>query len=142
MGRGLSYSPIAIDLSFRRSLLLTKMATLSKLEIATTFLAFTAPRSATALNYRFSSAAFSVFSERRATTVSVRTTPLLFYSPVVDSNRRRRFSSVSASASAPPQTEDSDVTTKIPPDNRIPATIITGFLGSGKVGFCCHFILF
>lgn len=109
------------------------MATLSRLEVATNFLAFTAPRSSTALNYRFSSAAVQIFSRRRATTVSVRTTPSLFYSPVVDSNRLRRFSYVSASASAPPQAEDSDVTTKIPPDNRIPATIITGFLGSGKV---------
>lgn len=33
-----------------------------------------------------------------------------------------------------PQSDEADVLTKIPPDNRIPATIITGFLGSGKVG--------
>ena len=33
------------------------------------------------------------------------------------------------------ETDDSGVVTKIPPDNRIPATIITGFLGSGKVFF-------
>lgn len=44
----------------------------------------------------------------------------------------RRFS-VPATTTAPPQSEDSDVSTLIPPDNRIPATIITGFLGSGKV---------
>jgi len=44
----------------------------------------------------------------------------------------RRFT-VAATTVAPPQSEDSDVSTVIPPDNRIPATIITGFLGSGKV---------
>lgn len=145
MGRGL-YSSIAIDVSHTAKLVpaLTIMAMLSRLDVATTFLAFTAPRSTTVFNYRFSSAAAVPFlSGLRATAASFRTTPSFFYSPVVYSNRRRRFSSVSASASAPapPQTEDSDVTTKIPPDNRIPATIITGFLGSGKVSVV-HFILF
>lgn len=41
----------------------------------------------------------------------------------------------STSTATPSQTEDPDVSSKIPPDNRIPATIITGFLGSGKVRF-------
>lgn len=41
-----------------------------------------------------------------------------------------RTFTVSAAAT---QSESADVLTKIPPDNRIPATIITGFLGSGKV---------
>lgn len=36
-------------------------------------------------------------------------------------------------ASATATEDGSDVLTKIPPDERIPATIITGFLGSGKV---------
>ena len=44
----------------------------------------------------------------------------------------RRLTAASAASSAA-ETEDSGVVTKIPPDNRIPATIITGFLGSGKV---------
>lgn len=46
----------------------------------------------------------------------------------------RRFA-----ASAAATDEGSDLLTKIPPDDRIPATIITGFLGSGKVrcrGLC------
>ncbi|KAK6267694.1 hypothetical protein QUC31_011854 [Theobroma cacao] len=53
---------------------------------------------------------------------------------------RRRFS-VSATATTTPQSEDSDVSTKIPPDNRIPATIITGFLGSGKLAGCIDLFL-
>lgn len=46
--------------------------------------------------------------------------------------KRRLYRRLTAASSAA-QTEDSGVVTKIPPDNRIPATIITGFLGSGKV---------
>jgi len=43
----------------------------------------------------------------------------------------RRFT---ASAASTTEAEEcSGVETLIPPDNRIPATIITGFLGSGKV---------
>lgn len=117
----------------------TDMATLST-DIATTFMGIAKRRSVTLSRVRTTVLPLLWRTKTRHSQTHTflsfsthQTVVLDMFKPIRGS---RRYT-VAATTSS--QAETADVLTKIPPDDRIPATIITGFLGSGKVRVLGYF---
>ncbi|KAL5985618.1 hypothetical protein ACLOJK_027604 [Asimina triloba] len=120
------------------------MATAASMDLATTFLGCLAKRQAKAFKIqspalsfpwklpscRFSTAA--LLSSISLKSVRLSSSHCVFSKSSFSSEQKGQFRRFRASAAAT-ESDSSDLLTKIPPDDRIPATIITGFLGSGKV---------
>ncbi|XP_068637168.1 uncharacterized protein [Aristolochia californica] len=110
---------------------------MAAMDLATTFLGFAKQKANTirvhTSNFplRFQRHKFSTQSYQNSNSIAVESLRYTLQSRNSLLKPRRQFRTFAASA-ATQSDSDSGVLTKIPADNRIPATIITGFLGSGK----------
>ncbi|KAL9463067.1 hypothetical protein AB3S75_000968 [Citrus x aurantiifolia] len=111
------------------------MASSLATEMATSFLSFTSrPQNPFA---KIRTTVLLVLFKPRARNLSCNTTPSSSHSKFIAFRVPRPYRRFTVSASA---SEDSDLLTEIPPDNRSPASIITGFLGSGKTILLNHIL--